>query len=186
MPERAVVWVASNQTPPSALLDALSAKGGAVSVVGSAPAVITELACDGVGQVVLMDPQKLPRACELVEAVRAYYPSVICLRCDTPVGAEQNDGPPVLTVINGELRHHAATDRAPRTPHDSSAGTLPRLVRSEDDAPPGSSPGTSPGTGPGTSSGKSADSDGSSDDDRLITDEELSMLLGPVPEQDEP
>ena len=128
--------------PPSELLRALGQRGWSLTVVGSAPAVIGALSAEPQARVLLVEPSRLPRVGELVEAVRTYYPGATLMHC-----AASEDSMPELKEWVGQL-----TDEGGRDPESEK---LPRLVRPDDEP-----------------------------DVPLITDDELSMLLGPVPEDD--
>lgn len=167
------------------LLAALSHRGLAVHLVGDEPGVMAELAGGDCAVVVAVDPSAWPRLAELAYAIRQHYPRVHCWQ----FVVSQGKGPRLTKLENeylgprpprehagGEATGHAATEDGsaidnaagdPRygTPDGSAVGPIGRIrgrrrlidkivVR----APQAPSP-----TG------------------SLVTEEELTMLLGPNP-----
>lgn len=71
---------------PAPLVDGLRARGMAVQVADSAPQAMVRVARGRSAAVVVVDPDRLADADELVRVVRCYHPQVVCWRFDRAEG----------------------------------------------------------------------------------------------------
>lgn len=98
-PMRCVVVLprgAGVERAPASLLAGLSQRRLDVVIAPDAPTAMVELARRPTAAVVVVEPQHLPQVGELIRAVRAYYPNVVCWRYE-----QQEAGPGRLSAING-------------------------------------------------------------------------------------
>lgn len=159
-----MVWLSPNESAPAGLLGTLSDKGLRVTVVVDAAAALREVIRSGAKRVVLCEPSRLARADELIATLRSYYPDTVCWRFDPNTSHDaQNklaDVGGTLSTVNGEL-----------------VGPSEQAARLNKHQP-------EPRT---TEHGKAASANVSSDIDlpqRLVTEDEVTMLLGPVTHDD--
>lgn len=170
---RCVVWVRTGCSVPTDLLGALSKRGVSTVVVVEPAGVMVELARQATGALIVVEPGSQPHLKALVQAVTTYHPKTArwCYQTRQPSGKAQ------LSKLNGQAPEgdtHLAPPEAQTHP-----GTAPA-----DKAQPASPLGQ-------------VHSQGSSERIRslivkvnapegigepLITEEELAMLLGPIPE----
>jgi len=98
-PMRCVVVLprgAGVERAPASLLAGLSQRRLDVVIAPDAPTAMVELARRRTAAVVVVEPDRLPQVGELVRAVRAYYPQVVCWRYDQRGGDRGR-----LSAING-------------------------------------------------------------------------------------
>ncbi|NBC11271.1 MAG: hypothetical protein GVY24_05970 [Planctomycetes bacterium] len=107
-PMRCVVVLprgAGVERAPASLLAGLSQRRLDVVIAADAPTAMVELARRATAVMVVVEPGRQPQVGELVRAVRAYYPKVVCWRYD-----QQDADRGRLSAINGtygEASSHA-------------------------------------------------------------------------------
>lgn len=167
------------------LLSALSHRGLAVHLVGDEPGVMVELAGGDCAVVVAVDPPVWPRLTELAYAIRQHYPRVHCWQFVVSEGK----GPQLSKLENEYL--------GPRPPREhegggatgnAAAANRPALANATGDPRYGTPGGSA--VGPiGRIRGRRRLIDkmvvrapqAPSPTGSLVTEEELTMLLGPNP-----
>jgi hypothetical protein len=163
---RCVVLVGKNVPRPDRLLEGLRKRGAQVELVHDAPAVMVGLA-EGAQVVVVNEPRTVRRLPELLAAVRKYYPGAGCWRFEAvgPSGQSQ------LAAIDTA----AASPIPEEPPHPA-----PRSN--------GKPPAPAPPAPPAKTNGRRARAKAPPVEEAppsLISDEELAMLLAPLPTGDE-
>lgn len=156
---RCVVLVGKGVPRPDRLLEGLRKRGAQVELVHDAPAVMVELA-EGAQVVVVNEPRTVRRLPELLAAVRKYYPRAGCWRFEAvgPSGQSQLSAIDTLAAspISEEPPHAAPRSNGKPSLPAAPARTNGRRARAKaplaEEAPPS-----------------------------LISDEELAMLLAPLP-----
>ncbi|GAB4196100.1 MAG: hypothetical protein Kow00105_10270 [Phycisphaeraceae bacterium] len=172
---RCVVLAGSGVSAPGDLLEGLSSRGVGVVVVSEPAYVMLELAKRHTGAVIVIEPGRQPWLEPLDQALRHYHPKTVrwcylkphngqsarLLRLD----AFMSSSPPFGRSGNGSRDDALAFPRAhPRSPLSRAQSQIPReRMRSLLVKVPGQSGTTEP----------------------LISEEELSMLLGPMPKESE-
>ena len=185
-PGRCLVLAPPDSAVSGALLSALSRRGLSVHLVRDEPAVMVELSSGGCAVVVAVDPESWPRLAELAYAIRQHYPAVHCWQfTENPTGQPHLTGlhrdylgprppRPAIETLRGaatvnedatvEMLHdtHAGDGLAPGGGSIGPIGRIRGRRRLINDlvvrAPHAPSPSGS-----------------------LISEEELTMLLGPTP-----
>jgi len=169
---RCVVWVSPGNSAPADLLGGLSRRGVAVAVVAEPARVMVELARQATGALIVVEPGSQPYLGELIRAVKTYYPKTArwCYQ------ASQASAEGQLSKLNGQA--DAATARSP-----VQASPPPPSAQKADDPFLGNPLGRVHQTGMRDRVRslvvKVEAPDGLGEP--LITEEELAMLLGPVP-----
>ncbi len=170
---RCVVLAPQGGLAPADLLSGLSRRGVSTAVVADPAAVMVELARFATGALIVVQPDLQPDLPELIQAVKAYYPRTVrwCYRVDQASGKPQlgklnghvsdaGQGNLALTEAgnDGRLAAQRQSERTPlaRVDHGMPNERVRSLIVKVDALPGGDQP--------------------------LISEEELSMLLGPVPE----
>ncbi len=148
------MWLEPGASAPAGLLAALAEHGLGVTVVVDAAAALREVIRGRTRRVVCCEPARLARSGELFAVVRDYYPGVSCWQFDP--AAE------TLTMMNG---HAVDASTGTKETHQQSA-------RSVDDPGEAADVPNNDGTAVGFEPPRP-----------LITEEEVTMLLGPVPPQ---
>ena len=185
-----VVLADSGGSAPVNLLSGLSKRGLALTVVAEPPSVMVALGKQPVAALIVVDAQRQPRIRNLVEAVRQYYPRTVCWQ----YGAADGQRRPKLSRIQVPF------GQEPPQPDPKA----PQAVASTEGA------GQSLGRGPDPTRSKLCGNSGATSDrarqplsqrlailavqapqrardsEVLISQEELAMLLGPVPEPEIP
>jgi hypothetical protein len=157
---RCVVLVGKGIPRPERLLEGLQKRGAAVEVVHDAPSVMVGLA-EGAQVVVVNEPRTVRRLPELLAAMRKYYPRAGCWRFEAigPSGQSQ------LTAIDAaHALEQVATANEPPHPEPRANGKhAPHTPVKANGRGRRAKPAPSP------------------DEPSLISDEELRMLLAPLP-----
>lgn len=170
---RCVVLVAPHGPLPRPLLRGLEQRGAVAIAATDAPAALVDLAYSRAGALIVQDPDAHEMLGDLLDAVHRYFPRTTCWRYDT--GAPDSGGAAALSRLNGyvsssPLASSASSSQAappartdvdtkpcsPRVNRDEIEHRLnPLLVRVPQSIDPANEP--------------------------LISEEELAMLLGPIP-----
>lgn len=169
-----------------ALLSALGKRGLSVHLVGDEPGVMVELASGGCAVVVAVNPPVWPRLSELAYAVRQHYPRVLCWQF-----TEDESGVPRLKALDTDfLGPKPPSDPGPGQHGLAAAkwsGTLPAQAQADLRPSDTMNGGV---VGPiGRIRGRRRLIDdlviqaphGPAPTNALVTQEELTMLLGPTP-----
>jgi hypothetical protein len=164
---RCVVLVSPRGQLPRPLLRGLEHRGAVAIVATDAPAALVDLAYSRAGALIVQDPDDHLMVDDLLAAVHRYFPKTTCWRYDTSVRGEA-----ALSRLNG----HAGNGHAPAPAQTAppSHAQPPRVVRDV--------------VGPRGEIEHRIDSllirvPQSLDPahEPLISEEELAMLLGPMP-----
>ncbi len=150
------MWLAGGEAP-SALLHALSQSNQAVSVVADAPAVLREVMGGGVRRVVLVDPEQLEHAGEMVTVLHTRYDDVTCFGY---AGEDHADTLRGLIIADPAAMAWRWSDQA---------DDITQLGVDDDRVEAEALPGIDDGHDPAR-----------------LTDEEVAMLLGPAGDGREP
>lgn len=173
---RCVVLVGSAGSAPADLLSGLSRRGVSTTVVVEPAGVMVELAKENNGILVVVDPDNQPWLDDLIQAVRHYHPRTVrwCYRRPHPSGQAQllpltdrthtgngQNHPTPAPVSEPDVSAHYTLPN-PRSPLGRVQSQVPRermrslVVKVQGPTEVG---------------------------EPLISEEELAMLLGPVPEE---
>lgn len=157
---RCMVLVSPDRADPVALVTALTRKGLTVQRVSHEMQVMAELSAGGVTLVVVVEPDAMMRVGELRDAVREHFPDVLCWKYAIQAAGKM----PRLVSLDppSNLKNSNVSPQKQVSPIGRIVGrrrTLDRLAVSV--------PGPSP-LDPLPPA-------------KLVSDEELSMLLGPAP-----
>lgn len=166
LPGGCLVLAAADAPKPTALLKALASRGMTVRLVHDEPSVMSMLAERPTGRrvLVVVEPGRWERLAELICAVHAYYGGVYCWQYTA-----RNDGRPHLTSLDqrfhGPGPNPGVTTRGAEGQDASSDEPVGRIVgrRRPIDALLTRVPGRPLSTR------------------EVVTQQELTMLLGPVP-----
>lgn len=175
---RCVVLAGGGISAPTDLLGGLSRRGVSTVVVTEPAKAMVELARETTGILVVIEPDRQPWLDELIQAVKTYHPRTVRwgYRCvhhsDRPQlePLSHHNGKPVTNAMPAHS-HNVGTDKTPcyvvpdpRSPLGRVQSQVPRervrslVVKVQD---PGGL------------------------DEPLISEEELAMLLGPAPDEQE-
>ncbi len=161
--DRGILWLGPGQQAPARLLHALRERGLSASVVYSAAALVVELSLGrhdrslpAVRGVVLVEPDRLPRAGEMVDVLKDYFPDIGRWRYEAG-----KDGRGELAALNGRFDHAGSPVAVPQV----SERTAPSDVQRAGSAAQADDPW-----------------DSADDADRLVSQDELSWLLGEAPQ----
>jgi hypothetical protein len=171
---RCVVLIGPDGTAPADLLGGLSRRGVSSRVVAGPADVMVELARQRTGVLVVVEPGRQPGLADLIEAVKTYHPRTVRwgYRSSHPSGKAQ------LQPLNGQQLGDATALNEPPKPLDAAP---PRATDDITRSPLGRIQGQVPSDrvrslivkvqGPAEVG------------EPLISEEELAMLLGPLPEE---
>ncbi len=171
---RCVVLVCPDGATPVDLLGGLSRRGVSSHVVTDSAAVMVELARHHTGALVVVDPTRQPGLVDLIEAVITYHPRTVRWAYYAAHAANKAQLQPLNVRSGGEdANHHSANPPHPiepaQVPDASSSSPLGRV---QDQVPPDRVRSLIVKVQGPAEVGEP-----------LISEEELAMLLGPVPEE---
>ena len=175
---------------PSNLVAALDQRGIRAVIARAAPEVMAELAGGGVASVVVVEPERQDRARELHAAAAVYHPDVrfwayapqapgreaklSVFAARSPADASQTDGSPASGSL--ESGENAGTQAKPWYPPVTGGQETPSPATRAPDSITGHHPDAGTTLYPPTGPHRAADT--AEDDQRLVTEQELAMLLG--------
>lgn len=174
---RCVVLVGLGGSAPADLLSGLSHRGVGTVVVAEPAGAMVELARETTGALVVVEPDGRPWLDDLVQAVRLYHPLTVrwCYRSQHPSGQAQlqplTDRPPTGNGQNNPTHASAPADEPDVSAHFTLPNPRSPLGRAQSQVPRERMRSLVVKVQGPTEVGEP-----------LISEEELAMLLGPVPE----
>lgn len=162
---RCVVLASPQSDLPRVLLRGLEQRGAVAIVATDAAAAMVDLAYSGAGALIVHEPEHQPRLADLLDAVHRYFPRTTCWQYQT-------GRVPALARLNGHDPHTTAQVAPPASSADEPAAHADAQQRHEISRRLDTLIVRVP-NGPASAH------------EPLISDEELAMLLGPTPDDDD-
>jgi hypothetical protein len=176
---RCVVLVGPSGSAPADLLGGLSRRGVCTTVVTEPAAAMVELARQTTGALIVIESDRLSWLDELIQAVKTYHPRTVRWGYRGYRGGRSEDpsGNPQLSPLGDDALKYAA---GPQSERSNGHDDPPRYIVPDPKSPLGRAQSQIPRERVRSLVVKVPDFAGA--DEPLISEEELSMLLGPAPE----